>query len=110
MSDFWKDFRDSLTLTPDEIGYVRELLTSKGWQVLTYKVFPKQEYDLLSSSTIQGGENTVNGSFLAGKYAGLRLSQQLAEKTGQPEQEQPEPQRTRGEVHRRGLAGSKPLS
>lgn len=110
MSDFWKDFRDGLTLTPDEIGYVRELLTSKGWQVLTHKVYPKTELDLLSATRIQGGSDTEKGSYLAGQYAGFRLSQELAEKTGAPTPEQPEPQRNRGDVHRRGLAGSKPLS
>ena len=110
MSDFWKDFRDSLTLTPEEIGHVRELLTSRGWQVLTHKVFPKHELDLLSATRIQGGVDTEKGSYLAGQYAGFRLSQELAERTGQPEKEQPPAQKQRGEVHRRGLAGSKPLS
>jgi len=65
MSDFWKDFRDGLKLTPDEIGYVRELLTSKGWRVLTHKVFPKQELDLLSATRMQGGGDTENGQYLA---------------------------------------------
>jgi len=84
VSDFWKDFRDGLTLTPDEIGYVREILTSKGWSVLTNQVFPKTELDLLSATRIQGGADTEKGSFLAGQYAGFRLSQELAEKTGKP--------------------------
>jgi len=110
VNDFWKEFKAGLTLTPDEVGYVRELLTSKGWQVLTHKVFPKQELDLLSTSKSLGGEATEKGSFIAGQYAGFKLSQELAEKAGQPKKEQPAPQRERGEVHRRGLAGSKPLS
>ena len=110
MSEFWDKFKEGLSLTSDDIGHVRDLLSHPGWEVLTHKVYPMQELNLLVQGRQAGGEETDKGSFIAGKHAGLQLSQTLAEKTGRPSPDQPEPQRKRGKVHRSGYGGSKPLS
>lgn len=109
MSDFWKDFHRKLDLDEDDKGHVKDLLGSRGWHVLTHKVWPAHEYLMMSSSKTRGNDPT--GLKQAGKYEGIRLCQELAERIGRPKPEQPksQPQRKITHLQRENQRGSKPL-
>jgi len=109
MSEFWKTFNQGLELDEDDKSHIRELLTSRGWRVLTHKVWPKKEYDLMVHAKVNGNDDT--GRFSAGLYAGIRLCQEMAEKLGKPRPERlTTPKRPRSvHLQRQNQRGSKPL-
>jgi hypothetical protein len=111
MSDFWKEFDDSLSLTADDKGAIRELLGSVGWRVLTHKVFPRQERRLLEGKQVLDTKEQ-SSTWSAGVYAGLQLAQSLPKKLVRDTPDQPESQKGRNrKVHlqREFARGSKPM-
>ncbi len=105
MSGFWQEFARKLELTEDDKGAVRDILASPGWKVLTHKVWPGQEYTLLVHASLTKDVNSL------GKYEGVRLCQEVAERIGRPKPEQPPTPNRPKSVHlqRQNQRGSKPL-
>ena len=111
MSKFWTEFEDSLRLTADDKGAIRDLLGSPGWRALTHKVFPLEEQRLLQNAAMQNAL-AKDTTFDAGIYRGLQLAQSIPEKVVKEKKDQPEsqPQRQRKVQLQREIArGSRPL-
>ena len=111
MTKFWKEFEDSLKLTEDDKGAIRELLHSPGWRVLTHKLFPVEEQHLLQNAAVQNALSKET-TFDAGVYRGLQIAQELPEKVVAKKKDQPPPQRERQrkiQLQREIARGSKPL-
>jgi len=91
MSQFWKEFNQNLTLTADDKSALREMMSSAGWRVMTHKVFPKQEVQILSQNQTAKAQ-MKESAFTAGIYAGLQLAQALPGKVSSDKPDQPSSQ------------------
>ncbi len=91
MSQFWKEFSHQLTLTTDDKSALRDMMSSAGWRVMTHKVFPKEEVQILAQNQTAKAQ-MKESAFSAGIYAGLQLAQALPGKVSSNKPDQPRSQ------------------
>ena len=109
MTNFWDDFQKNLTLTEDDRGAIRDLVNSKGWHILTHKVYPKTEHDLMMQKNTSF-RDPGKASHHAGQLAGLQQAQTLPERIARgPRKRQRPTDQTTIHLDREIARGSKPL-
>jgi len=116
MAGIFEELEEELELSPEEKGFVRDVLTHPGWIVLEEKVWHRKELFFLMKCKTEN-QNEKN-RFWAGAHEGLREGQRSAAKAARPSQvrTQPPTQREKlqtrvkpGEIEPGHTSGSSPL-